>query len=130
MKYIFTENAPAPVGPYSQAVAHNGILYCSGQIALDADTGKLRTDSIEAETQLVLDNLDAVLSRAGTSKRNVIKCSVFVADISKFDRINTVYESYFGTDKAPARELVQVAKLPKGVNIEISAIAALPSTAS
>ena len=126
MKHIFTEHAPAPVGPYSQAVAHNGILYCSGQIALHPTTGELHLATIEEETQLVLDNLDAVLSRAGTSKRNVLKCTVFVADIAQFDRINVVYERYFGTVNAPARELVQVAKLPKGVNIEISAIAALP----
>ena len=126
MKSIFSENAPAPVGPYSQAVAHNGILYCSGQIALDVDSGQLVTTDIETETRKVLDNLDAVLQRAGTSKRNVIKCSVFVADIGQFDRINVVYQDYFGVVDAPARELVQVAKLPKGANIEISAIAAIP----
>ncbi len=127
MKTIFTEKAPAPVGPYSQAKVHAGILYCSGQIAIHPASGQLVLDTIEAETQQVLDNLDAVLTRAGTSKRNVIKCSVFVADITQFDRINVVYQRYFGLQDAPARELVQVAKLPKGVNIEISAIAALPT---
>ena len=127
MKHVYTEHAPAPVGPYSQAVVHGGVLYCSGQIAIDPGTGELVLDSIEAETQLVLDNLEAVLTRAGTSRRNVIKCTVFVADIGQFDRINVVYERYFGSVDAPARELVQVAKLPKGVNIEISAIAAVPS---
>ena len=125
MHHLFTEHAPAPVGPYSQAVAHNGVLYCSGQIAIDPRTGELRTEDIQAETQLVLDNLDAVLTRAGTSKRNVIKCTVFVSDIGQFDLINEVYQAYFGTHHAPARELVQVAKLPKNVNIEISAIAAI-----
>ncbi len=127
MQTIYTENAPEPVGPYSQAVTHNGVLYCSGQIAIDPRTNALVLDSIEAETKQVLANLEAVLSRAGTSRRNVIKCTVFVADIGQFDRINVVYEDYFGTQDAPARELVQVAKLPKGVNIEISAIAALPA---
>lgn len=126
MESIYTEQAPAPVGPYSQAVAHGGILYCSGQVAIDPASGELVLDDIETETQRVLDNLDAVLTRAGTSRRNVLKCTVFVADIGQFDRINVVYEAYFGTRNAPARELVQVAKLPKGVNIEISAIAALP----
>ena len=127
MTSITTEHAPAPVGPYSQAVAHGGLLYCSGQVAIDPATGALVLDDIEAETQRVLDNLDAVLTRAGTSRRNVLKCTVFVADIGQFDRINAVYEAYFGTHDAPARELVEVAKLPKGVNIEISAIAALPT---
>ena len=127
MQTIYSEHAPAPVGPYSQAVAHGGILYCSGQIALNATTGEMVQDDIETETQRVLDNLDAVLQRAGTSKRKVIKCTVFVADISQFDRINVVYERYFGTVNAPARELVEVAKLPKAANIEISAIVALSS---
>lgn len=125
MDIVYSPHAPAPVGPYSQAVIHNGVLYCSGQIALD-DKGTLITDTIEAETEQVLRNVDAVLAAAGTSKQNVIKCSVFVADISLFDRINAVYEAYFGLDRAPARELVQVAKLPKNANIEISVLAAVP----
>ena len=126
MKSIYSAHAPAPVGPYSQAIAHGGVLYCSGQIAIDPASGKLVTEDIEAETQQVLDNVAAVLAEAGTSKRNVIKCSVFVADMDMFDRINRVYEAFFGTDEAPARELVQVARLPKDVNIEISVIAAIP----
>ena len=126
MKTIYSAHAPAPVGPYSQAVAHQGVLYCSGQVALDVDTGRLVSDSIEAETKQVLQNVDAVLAAAGTSKRNVIKCSVFVTDIEMFDRINAVYQDYFGLDDAPARELVQVVKLPKGAHIEISVIAAIP----
>ena len=126
MHTVYSAHAPAPVGPYSQAVAHNGILYCSGQIAIDPASGMLITDNIEAETQQVLDNVSAVLAEAGTSKRNVIKCSVFVADMEMFGRINVVYENFFGTDDAPARELVQVARLPKDVNIEISVIAAIP----
>lgn len=127
MKTVFTAHAPAPVGPYSQAVIHNGVLYCSGQIAIDPNTGNLVLDTIEKETALVLSNLDAVLKAAGTDRTNVIKCSVFVADIGQFDRINVIYQDFFGIVDAPARELVQVAKLPKGVNIEISAIAAVPA---
>lgn len=125
MKTVFTDQAPAPVGPYSQAVTHNGVIYCSGQIAIDPVTGKLVLDTIEKETALVLANLDAVLKAAGTDRKHVIKCSVFVADIGQFDRINVIYQEFFGIVNAPARELVQVAKLPKGVNIEISAIAAV-----
>ncbi len=126
MKTIYSPHAPAPVGPYSQAVEHNGVLYCSGQIALDPVSGQLVDTDIEAETRQVLQNVDAVLAAAGTSKRNVIKCSVFVMDIGMFDRINAVYQDYFGLDDAPARELVQVARLPKGANVEISVLAAVP----
>lgn len=125
MKTIFTENAPKAVGPYSQARIYKGILYCSGQIAINPQTNQLVLDDIETETKQVLDNVDALLAAAGTSKQNVIKCSVFVADMNMFDRINVVYQDYFGTQDPPARELVQVAKLPKGVNIEISVIAAV-----
>ena len=126
MHAVYSAHAPAPVGPYSQAIAHDGILYCSGQIAIDPSSGRLITGSIEEETRQVLRNVDAVLAEAGTSKRNVIKCSVFVADMEMFGRINAVYEDYFGTEQAPARELVQVARLPKDVNIEISVTAAIP----
>lgn len=126
MRSIYTENAPEAVGPYSQAIEHGGILYCSGQIGIDPRTQALVLDTIEDETRQVLSNIDAVLARAGTSKRNVLKCSVFVADIGQYDRINLVYEDYFGLQDAPARELVQVAKLPRGANVEISVIAALP----
>ncbi len=127
MRSIYSPHAPEPVGPYSQAVEHNGVLYCSGQVALDPATGRLVDSDIEAETGQVLRNVDAVLAAAGTSKRNVIKCSVFVMDMGMFDRINAVYQAYFGLDEAPARELVQVARLPKGANIEITVIAAIPA---
>lgn len=127
MDIVYSAHAPAPVGPYSQAVAHNGILFCSGQIALDPKTGSMVDDSIEAETRQVLRNIDAVLDAAGTSRRNVIKCSVFVTDIGMFDRINIVYQEFFGLDQAPARELVEVSKLPKGAHVEISIIAAIPA---
>jgi 2-iminobutanoate/2-iminopropanoate deaminase len=125
MKTVYSDQAPAPVGPYSQAKIHNGVLYCSGQIAINAATGQLVLDTIEEETRLVLRNLEAVLHAGGTDKSRVIKCSVFVTDITLFDRINVIYQDFFGIEDAPARELVQVAKLPKGVNIEISAIAAV-----
>lgn len=121
---LYTQNAPDPVGPYSQAVIYNGLVYCSGQIAIHPESGDLITDSIEAETRQVLDNLSAVLEAAGSSLEQVIKVSVFVADISQFDAINVVYDTYFSRSK-PARALVEVAKLPKGVNIEVEAIAAV-----
>ena len=126
MKQIHnTPNAPLPIGPYNQAVSFNGILYASGQIAIDPATGDLVLDNIEAETHQVLKNIKAILKGAGTSFERVIKVSVFVKDMNMFGRINAVYGTYFKSDYAPARELVQVSELPKFVNIEISVIAAL-----
>lgn len=122
-KIINTTHAPAPVGPYNQAVAFNGVLYVSGQIALDPATGELVMENIEAETHQVLKNLGAVLKQAGLGYENIFKCSVFVSDMNLYSRINAVYAAYFDEDTAPARELVEVANLPKFVNIEISAIA-------
>jgi len=122
---INTPNAPAPVGAYNQAILHNGVLYVSGQIALHPTSGELVQDDIETETRQVLDNLSAILEAAGTNRDNVIKCSVFVSDIENFGRINTVYSEYFDADNAPARALVEVANLPKYVNVEISCIAAV-----
>lgn len=123
-KIIQTDNAPAPVEPYNQAILHNGTLYVSGQIALDPPTGKLITDNIEAETHQVMKNIQAILTEAGLNFEDVIKCSVFVSDMNLYGRINAVYAEYFNEDTAPARELVEVANLPKFVNIEISVIAA------
>lgn len=122
---INTPNAPAPVGAYNQAILHSGVLYVSGQIALDPKSGELVTTDIETETRLVLDNLTAILEAAGTNRGNVIKCSVFVSNMEDFGRINTVYGEYFDADNAPARALVEVANLPKYVNVEISCIAAV-----
>ena len=122
-KIVNTTNAPAPVGPYNQAVEFNGVLYLSGQIALDPSTGELVMDNIEAETHQVLKNLGAVLTAGGLGYEDVFKCSVFVSDMNLYSRINAVYAEYFDEDTAPARELVEVANLPKFVNIEISAIA-------
>ena len=122
-KIINTSKAPAPVGPYNQSTLFNGILFVSGQIALNPTTGELITDNIEAETHQVMKNIQAVLSEAGLTFEDVLKCSVFVSDMNNYSRINAVYAEYFDEDTAPARELVEVANLPKFVNIEISVIA-------
>lgn len=123
-KIIITDKAPAPVGPYNQAIIHNGTLYASGQIAINTATGELVTGSIEEETRQVMENIRAILNEADLSFEDVIKCSVFVSDMNNYSRINAVYAEYFNEDTAPARELVEVANLPKFVNIEISVIAA------
>jgi 2-iminobutanoate/2-iminopropanoate deaminase len=123
-KIIQTDKAPAPVGPYNQAIIHSGTLYISGQIALDPATGELVTGDIEAETRRVMENLRAILAEADLTFEDVIKCSIFVSDMNNYSRINEVYATYFDEATAPARELVEVANLPKFVNIEISAIAA------
>ncbi|TXB63467.1 Rid family detoxifying hydrolase [Phaeodactylibacter luteus] len=123
-KIINTPKAPAPVGPYNQAIIHNGTLYASGQIALDPETGALITSDIETETHQVMKNVKAILQEAGLTFEDVIKCSIFVSDMNNYSRINAVYASYFNEATAPARELVEVANLPKFVNIEISVIAA------
>lgn len=122
-KIIFTEKAPAPIGPYNQAVLVGNTLYTSGQIALDPATMELVLDDIETETKRVMENLKAVLEAADMTFENVIKTSIFIMNMGDFTRINTVYGSYFNEDTATARETVQVACLPKNVNIEISMIA-------
>ena len=124
MKEILnTKNAPAPVGPYNQAIMAGNTLYISGQIAIDPQSGNLIVGSIEDETRQVLQNLDAILTNAGLSAKDVVKCSVFVKNMQHYPRINQIYAEYFEEDSAPARELVEVSALPKYVNIEISAIA-------
>jgi len=120
---IITSNAPDPVGPYNQAIKAGNTLYLSGQIAIDPSTGQLVLDNIEAETHQVFKNLKAVLAQAEMSLEHIVKCTVFVSDMNNYGRINAVYGEYFDDDTAPARELVEVARLPKDVNIEISAIA-------
>lgn len=120
---IFTKEAPAPIGPYNQAISHNGLVYVSGQIALDPATGELRISSLEEETRLVLKNLGSVLAAAGSSYEQVIKCSIFLSDMSLFSQINQIYGEYFPEATAPARETVAVKGLPRGVNVEISCIA-------
>ena len=123
-KIILTANAPSPVGPYSQAVQNGSTVYISGQIAIDPATGEIVNKSIEDETRQVMKNLGAILSELNMTFENVLKCSVFVSDMHMYSRINTVYAEFFNEETAPARELVEVANLPKFVNVEISAIAA------
>lgn len=124
-KIINSELAPAPVGPYNQAILVNGMLFISGQIAIDSSTGQLVTDNIEEETHRVMKNLQAILAANDMTFEHAVKCSIFVSDMGNYARINTVYAEYFDPDTAPARELVEVANLPKYVNIEISLIAAV-----
>jgi 2-iminobutanoate/2-iminopropanoate deaminase len=124
MKQIVkTADAPLPIGPYNQAVVFNGLVFVSGQVAINPATGELVLDNIEDETRQVLNNVKAVLEAAGSGLDKVLKASVFVKDINLFSRINAVYATYFEEATAPARELVQVAELPRFVNIEISVIA-------
>ena len=120
---VNSSNAPAPIGPYSQAVLHGNTLYVSGQIALNPTTGELDTSSIKNETDLVMKNLGAILSEAGMSYSDVLKCSIFLNDMGDFLEVNEVYAQYF-TSNPPARETVAVKTLPKNVNVEISCIAA------
>lgn len=122
---ITTTHAPAPIGPYNQAILKNGMLFTSGQIAIDPKTGELVLDSIETETKLVMENLKAILTEAGMTFENVLKSTIFISDMNNFATINKIYGSYFEEATAPARETVEVAKLPKSVNVEISVIAAL-----
>ena len=122
-KIIITDKAPAPIGPYNQAVLVGNTLYTSGQIALNPQTMELVLETIEAETTQVMENMKAVLVAAGMTFENVVKSTIFIMDMNNFALINSVYGSYFDEKTAPARETVQVAGLPKGVNVEISMIA-------
>jgi 2-iminobutanoate/2-iminopropanoate deaminase len=129
MKQIIkTDKAPLPIGPYNQATAFNGMLFVSGQIAIDATTGNLVVSDIESETRQVLQNVKAIVEAAGSSLQHVLKASVFVKDMNMFGRINAVYAEFFEEATAPARELIQVAELPRFVNIEISVICILPNS--
>ncbi len=119
---ILTDKAPAPIGPYSQAVKTGNTLYVSGQIPLNPETGLIENDSIETETHRVMKNIEALLTVAGYTFQDVVKSSIFITDMNQFGRINEVYGSYFSANP-PARETVQVACLPKNVNVEISVIA-------
>jgi 2-iminobutanoate/2-iminopropanoate deaminase len=121
---INTTNAPAPIGPYSQAVKAGNFLFVSGQIALDPKTGELVTGDIPSETKLVMENLKAILTEAGTDFTSVVKSTIFLKDMGNFATVNEIYGSYF-TANFPARETVQAAALPKNVNVEISVIAVL-----
>ena len=122
-KIIYTDKAPAPIGPYSQAVLVGNTLYTSGQIALDPISMELVMETIEIETTQVMNNMKAVLEAADMDFSNVVKSTIFISDMNDFARINSIYASYFEEEFAPARETVQVAKLPKNVNVENSMIA-------
>jgi 2-iminobutanoate/2-iminopropanoate deaminase len=124
-KIIVTKNAPAPVGPYNQAILAGNTLYISGQIAIDPATGIIKMDDITTETTQVMENLKAVLTEAGATFENAVKCSIFMATMDDYKAINDVYAKYFNEDTAPAREAVAVKTLPKNVNVEISMIAIL-----
>jgi 2-iminobutanoate/2-iminopropanoate deaminase len=124
-KIIQTEKAPSPIGPYSQAVLKGNILYTSGQIAIDPKTGFLALGDIKDETRLVMENLKAILNEVEMTFDHVLKTSIFISDMKNFSKINEVYASYFDDSTAPARETVEVANLPKYVNVEISLIASL-----
>lgn len=119
---IFSKEAPAPIGPYSQAVKAGKTLYVSGQIALEAETGELINDNITEETHAVMKNLEAVLREAGYGFGDVVKCTIFIKDMGQFATINEAYGQYFKSNP-PARETVEVSRLPKDVNVEISCIA-------
>lgn len=121
-KIIFTEKAPAPIGPYSQGVRTGNMLFLSGQIAINPETGAIIQDSIEAETAQVMKNILALLETEGCNYSNIIKTSIFLKDMDDFAKVNGVYGSFFEKD-FPARETVQVARLPKDVRVEISVIA-------
>lgn len=122
-KIIITKNAPAPIGPYNQAILINETLYVSGQIALNPITNQLITSDIVEEIEQVMNNLGAILEEANMSFSDVIKCSIFLKDMGYFGAINRIYGEYFNNDTAPVRETVQVSGLPKNVNVEISCIA-------
>ena len=124
-KIITTTKAPAPIGPYNQAILSGNTLYTSGQIALNPLTGELILDSIAIETKQVMENMKEVLAAAKMTFENVVKTSIFISDMNNFSEINAVYSQYFDEQTAPARETVEVANLPKFVNVEISMIAIL-----
>tara|TARA_B100002019_G_scaffold277417_1_gene277230 strand:- start:313 stop:693 length:381 start_codon:yes stop_codon:yes gene_type:complete len=124
-KIITSKNAPSPIGPYNQAVMANGFMFISGQVGMNPKTGKIIKDSISDETEQVMKNLSSILNEASISFENVVKTTIFLSDMNDFSLVNEVYGKYFDEDTAPARETVQVSKLPLGVNVEISMIALL-----
>ena len=124
-KIVKTNKAPKPVGPYNQAVIHNSTMYISGQIALDPITKELVINNLTEETMLVMNNLKAILENENLSFENVIKSTIFLSDMGSFKEVNEIYASFFKSGNEPARETVEVSKLPLGVNVEISMIACL-----
>lgn len=119
---INTAGAPAPIGPYSQAIEANGLIFISGQVAIDPSTGELVLDDIKTETTKVMENIKAILTEAGIDFSHIVKTTIFLKDMASFAQVNEVYGSYFA-EKFPARETVAVAGLPKNVNVEISVTA-------
>lgn len=124
-KVINTINAPAPIGPYSQAVVAGNFVFVSGQIPINPSTGELISENVKAETKQVMENIKAILTEAGLNFNHIVKTSIFLTDMQSFAQVNEVYGTYF-TDQFPARETIQVAALPKNVNVEISVIAIKP----
>ncbi|WP_299254093.1 RidA family protein [uncultured Aquimarina sp.] len=122
-KIITTSKAPAPIGPYNQAILNGNTLYTSGQIAINPETGELVMDDIKTEAEQVMQNLKAILDEVDMTFENIIKTTIFLSDMNNFSQVNEVYGSYFNEETAPARETVAVAALPKFVNVEISVIA-------
>ena len=119
-KIVATDDAPQAIGPYSQAIQYGDFLFVSGQIAIDPKTGNIIEGDIEAQTEQVLKNISAIITEAGMSLQNTVKCTCFLKDMNDFIRFNSVYENYFG-ENPPARETVEVARLPKDVLVEVSA---------
>ncbi len=124
-KVVKTSHAPAPVGPYNQAVIHNGLIFISGQIPIDPHTGTLKVSNITEEATQVMENIKAILDEVGCTFESVLKASIFSTSMDNFSAVNSVYAQYFDEETAPAREFVEVSALPKGVNVEISVIAAI-----
>jgi 2-iminobutanoate/2-iminopropanoate deaminase len=124
-KVIYSTQAPEPIGPYSQAMRAGNLVFLSGQIAIQQATGKLITANIEDETKQVMENLSEILKAAGTDFANVVKCTIFLTDMNNFPKVNEIYGQYFSTEP-PARETVEVSRLPKDVNVEISCVALIP----
>jgi 2-iminobutanoate/2-iminopropanoate deaminase len=122
---VSTENAPAAIGPYSQAIRTGSLLFCSGQVGLDPSTGELVKEDVEGQARRCLENLSAVCQAAGASLSQAVRCTVYLADIGDFTRVNDAYAEFFGSDDPPARVAVGVAGLPKGADVEIDAIVAL-----
>jgi len=122
-KTVNIPNAPAPVGPYSQAIIHNDLMIASGQIAINPVNGEINTSSVAVELNQILKNIDALLESAELKRENILKCSIFLKNMNDFNEVNEIYADYFN-EPFPARETVEVARLPKDVNIEISFIAA------
>ena len=122
-RIINTSNAPKPIGPYNQAVISGDLMFISGQVAFDPNTNELVLDDIQAETKRVMENLKSILEEADLSFNDVVKTTIFLSNMNDFQQVNEVYGSYFSNDQAPARETVEVSRLPKDVNVEISMIA-------